>query len=80
MCGHSLLQIAVWGDTPIHRCGGCGTTGIAQTALVRRHRQQRREAASKVARSTARGMLLSVLGPMLDFMPLFLDRLLFPSE
>ena len=79
-CAASRMEMAVWGETPIHRCAACGTTGIAQTALVRRHRAQRREAARKVARSTARGMIFSVLGPLIDFVPIYLDRVLFPPD
>ena len=33
-CGDSRMETAVWGETPIHRCAACGTTGIGRTALV----------------------------------------------
>ena len=79
-CGVSQMETAVWNEIPIHRCAACGTTGLAQAALVGRLREQRRAAARQVARSSVRGMFLSVLGPLLDFVPLARDRYLFPAD
>lgn len=79
-CADTRMETADWGSIPIHRCGACGTTGLTQQALVGRVRVQRRDAARKVARSTARGMIISLLGPILDFLPLALDRVLFRPD
>lgn len=74
------METALWEEAPIHRCGTCGTTGVELAALVGRHRAQRRDAARRAARTTARGMVITMLGPLLDFLPLALDRFLFRSE